>query len=71
MFLIRGKRRGVDLACVLMATDLAANWYAVYAIQRGSFAAQQRVSAGSTARDGAQLAPTSVSGSDGRAPPYF
>ncbi|MGW1847422.1 hypothetical protein [Streptomyces sp. NPDC001966] len=40
VFLIRGKRRGIDLACVIMATDLAANWYAVYGIQHGSLAAQ-------------------------------
>ncbi|WP_037881396.1 hypothetical protein [Streptomyces sp. NRRL S-378] len=29
VFLIRGKRRGTDLACAIMATDLAANWYAI------------------------------------------
>ncbi|MEU0837561.1 hypothetical protein [Streptomyces sp. NPDC005969] len=40
VFLIRGKRRGTDLACVIMATDLAANWYAVYGIQHSSLAAQ-------------------------------
>ncbi len=40
VFLIRGKRRGTDLACAIMATDLAANWYAVYGIQHSSFAAQ-------------------------------
>ncbi|WP_412080270.1 hypothetical protein [Streptomyces sp. SJL17-1] len=40
MFLIRGKRRGTDLVCAIMATDLAANWYAVYGIQHSSFAAQ-------------------------------
>lgn len=36
VFLIRGKRRGTDLACVIMATDLAANWYAVYGIQHSN-----------------------------------
>ncbi|WP_405835049.1 MULTISPECIES: hypothetical protein [unclassified Streptomyces] len=40
VFLIRGKRRGIDLACVIMATDLAANWYAVYGIQHSSLADQ-------------------------------
>ncbi|MHC3391091.1 hypothetical protein ACLQ2E_16790 [Streptomyces lavendulocolor] len=40
VLLIRGKRRGTDLACVIMATDLAANWYAVYGIQHSSLAAQ-------------------------------
>ncbi|MBP2580288.1 hypothetical protein J3A78_000766 [Streptomyces sp. PvR006] len=40
VFLIRGKRRGTDLACVIVATDLAANWYAVYGIQHSSLAAQ-------------------------------
>ncbi|MFE5484466.1 hypothetical protein [Streptomyces sp. NPDC056527] len=39
-FLISGKRRGIDLACVIMATDLAANWYAAYGIQHSSLAAQ-------------------------------
>lgn len=29
VLLIRGKRRGTDLACAIMATDLAANWYAI------------------------------------------
>ncbi|MFD7974311.1 hypothetical protein [Streptomyces sp. NPDC059071] len=40
MLLIRGKRRGIDLACVIVATDLAANWYAVYGIQHSSLTAQ-------------------------------
>ncbi|MEU5085109.1 MULTISPECIES: hypothetical protein [Streptomyces] len=40
VFLVRGRRRGIDLACVIMATDLAANWYAVYGIQHSSLAAQ-------------------------------
>ncbi|MGW1847896.1 hypothetical protein [Streptomyces sp. NPDC001966] len=40
VFLIRGKRRGTDLTCAIMATDLAANWYAVYGIQHSNLAAQ-------------------------------
>lgn len=40
LFLIRGKRRGTDLTCAIMATDLAANWYAVYGIQHSDLAAQ-------------------------------
>lgn len=40
VLLIQGKRRGTDLACVIMATDLAANWYAVYGIQHGNLATQ-------------------------------
>ncbi|MGW1248378.1 hypothetical protein [Streptomyces sp. NPDC002535] len=40
VFLIRGKRRGIDLACAIVATDLAANWYAVYGIQHSELAAQ-------------------------------
>ncbi|MFE7586974.1 hypothetical protein ACFU5Y_36055 [Streptomyces gardneri] len=40
LFLFRGKRRGVDLACAIMATDLAANWHAVYGIQHSDLAAQ-------------------------------
>ncbi|MFD9245685.1 hypothetical protein ACFV0D_27905 [Streptomyces sp. NPDC059556] len=40
LFLIRGERRGTDLACAIVATDLAADWYAVYGIQHGSLAAQ-------------------------------
>lgn len=40
VFLIKGKRRGTDLACAIMATDLAANWYAAYGIQDSNFAAQ-------------------------------
>ncbi|MFF6793902.1 hypothetical protein ACFY9C_33095 [Streptomyces filamentosus] len=40
MLLIRGKRRGADLACAVMATDLAANWYAVHGIQHSNLAAQ-------------------------------
>lgn len=38
--LISGKRRGTDLACVIVATDLIANWYATYTIQSSSLAAQ-------------------------------
>ncbi|WP_405786291.1 hypothetical protein [Streptomyces sp. NBC_01367] len=38
--LIGGKRRGTDLACVILTTDLAANWYAAYGIQSSSLAAQ-------------------------------
>lgn len=40
VLLIQGKRRGTDLACAIMATDLAANWYAVYGIQHSNLAAQ-------------------------------
>ncbi|MEU7298363.1 hypothetical protein AB0A76_35125 [Streptomyces exfoliatus] len=40
MLLVRGERRGIDLACGIMATDLAANWYAVYGIQHSTLAAQ-------------------------------
>ncbi|WP_223183927.1 MULTISPECIES: hypothetical protein [unclassified Streptomyces] len=40
VFLIRGRRRGIDLACAIMATDLAANWYAAYGIQHSGLAAQ-------------------------------
>ncbi|MEU3568797.1 hypothetical protein AB0E96_10290 [Kitasatospora sp. NPDC036755] len=40
VLLIWGKRRGSDLACTIMATDLAANWYAVYSIQHSSLALQ-------------------------------
>ncbi|MGA5425124.1 hypothetical protein [Streptomyces lavendulocolor] len=40
MLLIWGKRRGTDLACGIMATNLAANWYAVYSIQDSNLAAQ-------------------------------
>ncbi|MFI0990273.1 hypothetical protein [Streptomyces exfoliatus] len=43
VLLIRGKRRGTDLACAIMATDLTANWYAVYGIQHSSFAEQPGV----------------------------
>ncbi|MEU7070066.1 hypothetical protein AB0B30_04095 [Streptomyces narbonensis] len=40
VLLIRGARRGIDLACAIVTTDLAANWYAVYVIQHSSLAAQ-------------------------------
>ncbi|MET9861751.1 hypothetical protein ABZY93_20990 [Streptomyces smyrnaeus] len=40
VLLFRGKRRSADLACAIMATDLAANWYAVYGIQHSDFLAQ-------------------------------
>ncbi|RPK69745.1 hypothetical protein EES42_18270 [Streptomyces sp. ADI95-17] len=33
LLLLRGRRAGVDLMCVVMVTDLAANWYAAYGIQ--------------------------------------
>ncbi|NEB76165.1 hypothetical protein G3I40_13180 [Streptomyces sp. SID14478] len=38
--LIAGRRPGVALACAVMTTDLAANWYAVYSIQHSDVAAQ-------------------------------
>nr|WP_310723572.1 hypothetical protein [Streptomyces sp. N2A] len=38
--LLNGKRHGVDLACAIMTTDAAANWYAVYGIQHSDFLAQ-------------------------------
>ncbi|MFE7427160.1 MULTISPECIES: hypothetical protein [unclassified Streptomyces] len=37
LLLLRGRRLGVDLACLIMTTDLAANWYAVYGIQHSTF----------------------------------
>lgn len=40
VFLLRGERRGIDLACVVVATDLAANWYAVYGLQHSDLAAR-------------------------------
>jgi len=36
LLLLRGRRTGVDLACLIVATDLAANWYAVYGIQHST-----------------------------------
>lgn len=38
--LISGKRRGTDLACAIVTTDLAANWYATYSLQHSSLSAQ-------------------------------
>ncbi|ORT57156.1 hypothetical protein BKD26_25990 [Streptomyces sp. CB03238] len=38
--LIRGKGRGIDLACVITVTDIAANWYAIHGIQHSSLLAQ-------------------------------
>ncbi|MFB7913180.1 hypothetical protein [Streptomyces sp. NPDC056061] len=35
--LLRGRRAGVDLACTVMATDLAANGYAAYGVQHSTF----------------------------------
>jgi hypothetical protein len=40
VFLIKGKRRGADLACMIAVTDLAANGYAAYGIQDSGLAAQ-------------------------------
>ncbi|MGW3085915.1 hypothetical protein [Streptomyces sp. NPDC001108] len=40
ILLLLGRRRGFDLACAVVATDTAANWYAVHAIQHGHFAAE-------------------------------
>jgi hypothetical protein len=40
LLLIAGRRLGVDLACVIVATDLAANWYAAYGIQHRDLFAQ-------------------------------
>jgi hypothetical protein len=40
VLLLFGKRAGVDLTCAIMATDLAANWYATYGIQHSDFLAQ-------------------------------
>ncbi|MER7912937.1 hypothetical protein [Streptomyces sp. NPDC096068] len=34
VFLLRGERRGISLSCAVVAIDLAANWYAVYGLQR-------------------------------------
>ncbi|MFJ3953700.1 hypothetical protein ACIPXV_27310 [Streptomyces libani] len=39
-FLVCGKRAGVDLTCGIMATDLAANWYAAYGIQHTTLPTQ-------------------------------
>jgi hypothetical protein len=40
LLLVSGRRAGVDLTCVVMATDLMANWYAAYGIQHSGFFAQ-------------------------------
>ncbi|MFC8589233.1 hypothetical protein ACFUGD_32410 [Streptomyces sp. NPDC057217] len=40
VFLLQGERRGLDLACVVVATDLAANRYAVYGLRHSDLAAQ-------------------------------
>ena len=40
LLLIAGRRLGVDLACVIVATNLAANWYAAYGIQHRDLFAQ-------------------------------
>ncbi|MFF1650823.1 hypothetical protein [Streptomyces sp. NPDC058240] len=40
LLLLRGRRAGVDLMCAIMATDLAANWYAAYGIQHIDVSAQ-------------------------------
>lgn len=40
VLLVCGKRAGVDLTCAIMATDLAANWYATYAVQHSNLFAQ-------------------------------
>ncbi|MFD7256716.1 hypothetical protein [Streptomyces sp. NPDC059874] len=38
--LIGGKRRGADLACAVMATDIVANRYAIHGIQHSGLLAQ-------------------------------
>lgn len=40
LLLVSGRKAGVDLTCVIMATDLMANWYAAYGIQHSDFLAQ-------------------------------
>jgi hypothetical protein len=40
LLLIAGRRLGVDLACAIVVTDLATNWYATYGIQHRDFFAQ-------------------------------
>ncbi len=40
LLLLFGRRRGLDLACAIMATDVAANWYATYGIQHSTLFAQ-------------------------------
>ncbi len=33
VLLLGGRRRGADLTCAIMVTDVAANWYAVHGIR--------------------------------------
>lgn len=40
LLLVSGRKTGVDLTCVVVATDLMANWYAAYGIQHSDFFAQ-------------------------------
>ncbi|NSC23347.1 hypothetical protein FM076_20215 [Streptomyces albus subsp. chlorinus] len=40
VLLLRRQRSGLDLACVITATDPAATWYAVHSIQHSGFLAQ-------------------------------
>lgn len=40
VLLLGGRRRGADLACAIMVTDVAANWYAVYGIQHSGLLAE-------------------------------
>ncbi|MFH8679339.1 hypothetical protein [Streptomyces lydicus] len=40
LLLVSGRKAGVDLTCVVMVTDLLANWYAAYGIQHSDFFAQ-------------------------------
>ncbi|MFF6904421.1 hypothetical protein ACFY9Q_00575 [Streptomyces sp. NPDC012389] len=40
LLLLCGMRRGLDLVCAILITDLVANWYAVYGIQHSSLAAE-------------------------------
>ncbi|MFI0711618.1 hypothetical protein ACH4SK_13365 [Streptomyces inhibens] len=40
LLLVGGRRAGVDLMCAIMATDVAANWYAAYGIQHSDFFAE-------------------------------
>ncbi|GAB7035945.1 hypothetical protein AB0G35_31135 [Streptomyces sp. NPDC021749] len=40
LLLVSGRKVGVDLTCVVMTTDLMANWYAAYGIQHNDFFAQ-------------------------------
>ncbi|MFJ9684999.1 hypothetical protein ACIRRX_04840 [Streptomyces bacillaris] len=40
LLLLRGMRRGLDLTCAVLLTDLAANWYAVYGIQHSGLATE-------------------------------